>query len=309
MARLPRNTDPTYIRHISIRTEGASLLLLPEAQLNQIVGGVIARYQELFSVVVYAYTVLSNHIHLLVLAPLQNLWRFEQAVNREIAKRINRLRNTRGHFWERRYDEQMVAAEGDVLEAFLYTVCNAVSHGLVEHPALWPGLNCYAHVLDEKDRVYVFNDYTAFSRACARAKHTGEQVSIKDFQTKHRLHITPLPEFKHLSSEERRAVLAKLIQRRVVRLKKERRAQGLGFLGREKILRQRFTAVPRSVKRAPRPICYTKSWEAKKRFMGWFMPWLESYREASRRFRSGEFLVQFPEHCIRPPLHYSLHAA
>jgi REP element-mobilizing transposase RayT len=309
MARLPRNTDPNYIRHISIRTEGASLLLVPDAQVNQIVGGVIARYQELFSVVIYAYTITSNHIHLLVLAPLGNLWRFEQAVNRELAKRINRLRNTRGHFWERRYDEQMVAGEGDALEAFLYTVCNSVSHGLVEHPALWPGLNCYAHVLDEKDRIYAFTDYTAFRKACTRAKHTGERVSIRDFQTQHTLRITPLPEFKHLSAEERRAALLKLIQQRVARIKKERKAQGLGFLGREKILRQRHTAVPRSVKRAPRPICYTKSREAKKRFMEWFFAWLESYRQASKRFRAGEFLVQFPKHCLRPPLHYSLQTA
>ena len=83
----------------------------------------------------------------------------------------------------------------------------------------------------------------------------------------------------------------------------------MGFLGREKIMAQRHTDVPRNVKRFPRPICYTKSFETKKRFMEWYFPWLESYREASRRFRSGELLVQFPEHSIRPPVHYSLLSA
>jgi len=60
------------------------------------------------------------------------------------------------------------------------------------------------------------------------------------------------------------------------------------------------------VKRFPKPICYTKSLEAKKHFMAWFRPWLESFREASRRFRGGDFSAKFPEHSIRPPIHYSL---
>jgi putative transposase len=305
MSRLPRNTDPSYIRHISIRNEKALLQLLPEARVNEIVGGVIARYQEHFSIVIYAYVILSNHIHILAAAPEKNLWRFEQAVNREIAKRIHRLRGTRGHFWERRYDEQIVVEESDVVEAFLYAMCNTVSHGLVEHPALWPGLNCYAQVMDGKDRVYAFINYTAYSRVCRRAKRRGERVKISDYQTQHTLHITPLPQYEHLSPKERRVVLSRLINQRVARIKKERMARGLGFLGRSNILRQRYTDAPRTVKRLPKPICYTKSWEAKKRFMTWFFPWLAAYREASRRFRSGEFHVKFPPFCLVPPLHYS----
>ena len=303
MGRRPRNTDPHYAKLITIRTENARLLLLPEAQLNQIVGGVIAKYQEWFSIVIFAYAVLGNHLHILARAPRKNLWRFEQAVNREIAKRVNRLRNRRGHFWERRYDEQMAAEESDIIEAFLYVICNAVSHGLVEHPALWPGLNCYSHVFDEKDRVFTFTNFTAYNRC--KATKTGKRVSLRDFQTEHRLQLTPLPQFEHLSPEERRVVISKLISQRILRLKHERKVQGLGFLGREVIMRQRFTDVPRHVKRLPKPICYTKSWEAKQRFMQWFLPWVEMYREASRRFRSGDFLVRFPDNCLMPPCHYS----
>jgi putative transposase len=307
--RQPRNTDPSYIRHISIRTEKALLQLLPSPRVNEIIGGVLARYQEHFSIVIYAYVVLSNHLHILASAPEKNLWKFEQAVNREIAKRIHKLRGTRGHFWERRYDEQMVAEEGDVVEAFLYVMCNPVSHGLVEHPALWPGLNCYAHVLDEKDRGYTFTNYTAYRKACRRAKRKGDKAKINDYQTQHMLRITTLPQYEHLSAEERKVVLSTLIKQRVARIKKERKKQGQSFLGRSNILRQRHTEAPRTVKRMPRPICYTKSWEAKKRFLAWFLPWLTAFREASRRFRSGEFQVQFPPFCLVPPLHYSPQAA
>lgn len=304
--RNPRNTDPKFIRHIRIRTEGAALLLHPDPQVNQIVGGVIARYQEMFSILIFAYTVLGNHIHLLVQAPDKNLWKFEQAVNREIAKRINKYRNRRGHFWGRRYDEQICPELADVLEALLYVTLNAVNHGLVENALLWPGLNCYQQLLDGKDRIFYFTNYTAYEKARRRAGRRGGKVNIRDFQTEHTLHLTPIPQFEELSQEERRKELKKLLRERTIRIKKERKENGQGFLGREKILRQKFSDVPQNVKRSPKPLCYTRCWETKKEFMAWFFPWVTSYREASRRFRSGEFDVEFPEHCLRPPLHYSL---
>lgn len=304
MARPPRNTSPDYARHISIRTEGAALFLLPDAQVNQIVGGVIAKYQELFSIVLYAYTVLGNHIHILAQAPEKNLWKFEQAVNREVAKRINRLRNRRGHFWERRYDEQMVAERSDIIEALVYVVLNAVNHGLVEHPVLWPGLNCYQQLLDGKDRTYRFTNFTAYQKAKRKAARSGGRVNIRDYQTEHTLRLSPVPQFVELTQEERRVEIQKLITERVLKIKKDRKAAGQGFLGREAVLRQKFTDLPRSVKRRPRPICYTKSWEAKREFMSWYFAWLESYRAASREFRRGHFYVRFPENCLMPPFHY-----
>ena len=306
MSRKPRNTDPNYVRHISIRCELARLSLLPAPEVNRIIGGIIARYQEQFSIIIYAYVVLGNHVHILARAPKSNMWMFEQGVNREIAKRINRFRGTRGHFWEGRYDDQMAPEHGDPLEGFIYVMCNAVNHGLVEHPSLWPGFNSYAHVLDGKDRVYTFMNYTEYGKAVRRARRRKEKVNRKDFEIKHVLSITPIPEFQHLSPKERRAVIMRLISERVKRIKKDRKKQGQGFLGRENILRQRHTDFPRSVKRAPKPICYTKSWEVKKRFMAWYFPWLQRFKEASRRFRSGELLVEFPEHSIKPPIHYSL---
>jgi len=306
MGRLPRNTDPSYIRLITIRTDRALLRLLPGPKVNQTIGGVIAKYQETFGMIIFAYCVLGNHIHILAQALERNLWRFEQAVNREIAKRINRHQNTRGHFWEKPYDDEMALEEQDVEEAFIYITCNPVSHGLVEHPYLWLGLNSYQHSLDGKDREYLFTDYTAYGKACRLAKNRGKRIPISDFQTKHYLKLTPIPKFAHLSASERREIIVKSVSNRVSRIKKERKAQGLGFLGRERIKLQHHHDAPQSVKRRPRPICYTKSFEAKKRFMEWFFPWLESFREASRRFRSGDFSVQFPENSIRPPTHYSM---
>ena len=304
MARHPRNTNPKYIRHISIRTEQAALLLLPDERLNQIIGGILAKYQEAFSIIIYAYTVLGNHIHMIARAPMGNLWRFEQAVNREIARRTNVHRNRRGHFWERRYDEQIIAEENDILEAFLYVVCNAVRHGIVDHPILWKGINCYSHVIDESDRTYKFTNYTEYRRALNKAKNTGETVLLSDYQTEHKLKISPIPQYEKLSQRDRKAKMIDIIKSRILRIRKERKKQGLGFLPQDKFAKQRFTDIPRNVKRLPKPICWTKDIEAKRRFMEWYFSWLEAYQKASKLFRSGKFKISFPEYSLLPPMHY-----
>jgi len=45
---------------------------MPTAKNTKLIGGIIARYQELLEVEIYAYTILSNHIHLLINAPRGN---------------------------------------------------------------------------------------------------------------------------------------------------------------------------------------------------------------------------------------------
>ena len=134
MSRPRRNTNPEHIRLVTIRTENARFYMVPDKELNQIVGGVLAKYQQECKIIIYGHNFLSNHYHLLIRAPKENLWRFEQSVNREIAKRVNRLRNREGHFWGRRYDEQVTLEASDVLAALIYIICNAVKHGLVKNP-------------------------------------------------------------------------------------------------------------------------------------------------------------------------------
>ena len=95
MGRPLRTTDPTKIRHISTRTLKAQLLMCPNPEVNQIIGGIIAKYQHKYNIVIYACTVLSNHYHLVAQAPKKNMWRFAGSINREIAKRLNWLKNVK----------------------------------------------------------------------------------------------------------------------------------------------------------------------------------------------------------------------
>ena len=251
MGRPLRNLEPQQIRLITIRTEEARLFMAPTSEnreeLNKIIGGVIAKYQAVFSIVIYAYVVCGNHYHILLKAPEANLWRFAQAINREIAKRVNGLIKRTGHFWGRRYDEQATLKDEDVLKALIYIVCNPVNHGLVDDPSKWPGLNCLEQILSGMDRVFPFFDKTAYNAARNKAKK-GEVVDPEDFKSYHSLILSPLPIFEGLSHEEMAAKINALVVERCEEIRTERKKECKGFLGEGKIKRQSPFSTPKRVK-------------------------------------------------------------
>ena len=312
MGRPIRDLNPSHIRLVTIRTEEAKLFMAPTAEngekINEIVGGVIAKYQAMFSIVIYAYVVCGNHYHILLRAPESNLWRFSQAINREIAKRINSLLGRKGHFWYRRYDDQVVLEGGDALEALIYIICNPVNHGLVEDPREWPGLNCLEQLFSGEARIFSFFDGTAYSVARRKAKK-GKEVDPEDYKDEYSLVLSPLPIFEGSSHEEMADKIEALVKERCEEIKADRRKESKGFLGIENIRNQSPFSVPKSVKNSPRPLCYSKCSEAKKLFLGIFLSFVETYREASRRFRSGDLSTLFPPFTIKPPLLYILSEA
>ena len=307
MPRPRRNTNPEYLRLVTIRTECAQLLMVPGSELNETIGGIVAKYQEEFGIEIFAYMFLSNHYHLLIRAPKQNLWRFEQALNREIAKRVNRIRKRDGHFWSRRYDEQIVLGNPASLTALLYIVCNAVKHRLVRDTARWPGVGCYFQLLDEQDRLFYFMDYTAYRKARSRARITGEKVFLSDFKRQYRLRLSPLPMLSSLCKRKRRQILRSEIQRQTTLLNAEADREQHLYLGEKNILLQNPFSKPREVSRRNRPLCYTQDPLAKYNFLtDEHFPWNAMYERASRSFRSGLLDAEFPPYAIKPPLLYLL---
>ena len=305
MPRPRRNTDPQYLRLVTIRTEQARLFMVPGRELNETVGGIVAKYQQEFAIEIYAYTFLSNHYHLLVRAPKENLWKFEQALNREIAKRVNRLRYREGHFWSRRYDEQVVVGNAASLTALIYIICNAVRHRLVRDVALWPGVSCFFHVLDEQDRTFHFTDYTAYRKAKREAQLSGKRVELSDYRMSYLLHLSPLPMLCSLNKKLRRQFLRSEIQKQVTLLQAEADRDVKGFLHPEFVLSQDPFSWPREVSRRMRPICYTQDPEAKHIFLTEVhFPWNAAYEVASKEFRSGILNAEFPPHAIKPPVLY-----
>lgn len=285
MPRPLRINDPDKLQLVTVRTQAAQLLLRPDRWVNEMIGGVLARYQEMYGIEIYAYTFLSNHYHILLRAPRCNLWQFEQALNREIARRINFYLKREGTLWGRRYDAQIVVEDADQIEALLYIVCNATGHGLVSHPQQWPGMHSYDQLRTGKELTYRFDIY-----------------SSKEETALHTLKLSPLPALGCNSLTEQWEVLQKEIFKRLRKLHEAR--ENKPFLGKARILKQKPFARPKKIKRSPRPACYTKSLIALHWFRKFYKQVRTTYVEASYRYRCGDLSALFPPFTFPPPAHY-----
>ena len=283
-----RNSDPELYRLLTIRTVDGRFFMQPNKRIRRVIGGVVARYQELLNIKLYAYQFLSNHFHMVAKAPESNIDEFMENVNREIARRCNFYHHRTGPFWSRRYADQEILSEDDLLEGFLYVVTNPCRHGLVSDVREWTGLNCFSQVLDERPRHYSFHHYSA--------------VREEDRVSTHAIRLSVLPQFEQLSKKQRRKEITSLLERRMKTIREERYQAGAGFLGVEALKEQSPFDTPRDMSESPRPPCYTfnavlrKAWKAVERLRR------EQYSEASLRYRLGEREVEFPEFTFLPPV-------
>jgi putative transposase len=119
-----------------------------------------------FDVTLYAYTLMANHIHLLLRAPeLDALGRPLRWLMTETAKAFNRARGRRGHFWERRYHACLVEDDVYALAALRYLDRNPVRAGLVVDPASYPWSSCAAYAVGAPNPlITVHPSYLALSR-------------------------------------------------------------------------------------------------------------------------------------------------
>lgn len=284
-----RDKDPSLYHLITTRTEQQSYFLRPSKDVNKIIGGIIARYQEKFQIEICAYTVMSNHPHVLAKAPLGNIDEFMENVNREIARRINYKLGRRGKFWSRRYRAQAVTTDKDLEEALLYIVTNPVKHGAARHPSRWRGLCSYWQNLTGEKKNFSFHHYSE--------KEEHKKV------TWHDLIVSPLPALKGLSGKELKKYLHEKLEVRTNELIAEREAKGQGFMADDQVCELDPFSGPRRSNHTPAGNCYSKDPAVIREFRRVERERRKSYALASMRYRLGELTVHFPIFTFKPPLH------
>jgi len=118
-----------------------------------------------YEVPLYAYTLMSNHLHLLMKAPqAEALGRPLRWFMTESARAFHRARGRRGHFWERRYRACVVEDDLYALAALRYLDRNPVRAGLVADPSTYPWSSCAAYALGTPNPLITFHpSYLALS--------------------------------------------------------------------------------------------------------------------------------------------------
>ncbi len=111
MPRAPRVVAPGGTMHVVARCNNREFYFTTPDDFALL----LAHLRELgrtYEVTVYAYTLMSNHVHLLMQAPTHEaLGRPLRWFMTETARAFHQARGRRGHFWERRYRSCLVEAD------------------------------------------------------------------------------------------------------------------------------------------------------------------------------------------------------
>jgi REP element-mobilizing transposase RayT len=294
---------------VTTRTIQGRFLLRPCRELNQIVVGILARAARLHDVKVMGAVYLSNHFHLLVwVEDAQQLARFMNYHNGNLAREAGRLHGWREKFWSRRYHAVLVSDEEEAQVARLkYLLSHGAKEGLVRSPLDWPGVHCATALLSG---VPLEGRWGSANTTVLDGTRNIPDTKGSEIET---LSLSPLPCWESLKEESLRSKLAGLLEQ--VELEAEStRPPGRGSLPcrrrcRRRILRQDPQSRPRSLARRPAPLVHAvrkKIREGLARGYRWFVA---AYRQAARRLREGDRSVSFPIGSFPPPLPFVAPAA
>ena len=300
-------TDLSYEREDLVffsttRTLNSKLWFVNNPRLQERMLAFLARYQEMFGVVIYAFIVMGNHYHLLAAFPRNNKKAFFTAFNAIIA----RLTNTYvrefegGKLWGRRARSIPMGDHIDIKHQFFYTALNPVGASLTHRLSEYEGYNSWHDALTNKKRSFkIFLRQTYYNRKRRNPRTTKEQCTVT-----HTLAYSRLPGYEHLSQKDYLSMMIKELEERRVKLVEERSAAGQGFATPAKLREQRPGAKPRftktSKRNSKRPLILTRCAELKKQFLEWYFTMRQKYKLASLRYRSGVLDAEFPPGTYRP---------
>jgi REP element-mobilizing transposase RayT len=281
MATPPRLILPGATHLVTRRCSERRLFLRPSAVTNAIVLYALAVAAERYGVLLHAFCVLSNHLHLVLTDPRARLPDFERYFDSLVAKAVNCSLGRWESFWAPdSYSAVRLETTESILEKIVYALANPVAAGLVPHGCDWPGL---------------WSDPDLFGGAGIEVKRPDIYFRKNgQMPASVRLKLTPPPGFPDHASfvELVRTRLAEAERNAADKLHEE----GRTFLGRKGVLAQKpfSRPSPGEPRRqlSPRLACRDK-WkriEALQRLV----EFRRAYAEALASWRAGVRGVLFP---------------
>ena len=276
----PRQILPGQLYLVTRRCTQRQFLLCPSRLTNQTVKYCLALAAEHTGVLLHAVCFMSNHWHGVVTDPEARLPEFLERFHRSLAKAQNASLGRWENLWSSdKTSVVLLVSEEDVLDKMAYTVANPTLAGLVHSPHEWPGV--ISQRLNESEPVEmpdVFFD---------------ENGELPD---EVRLEITRPAIFPELSDIELSVRFRDAVHVHVQRGRQDLQNRGLRFEGREAVLRQAFSAVPKTPapRRNPSPRIAAKSPSARIDAIKRMIQFLKDYVAARLSWRAGNRNVTFP---------------
>ena len=297
----PRIEDKDLTNLLTSRSIQSRLWFINNAPLSEAILSFAAKYSVRYGVKLYALSIEGNHIHGPALFPNENRADFMRDFNSSIARAVPRYTNHGGgKFWGRRYSNEFLP-NGDAIEKyFFYTVLQPVQDGLVPKISEYPGYNCFSEAVwgrKRKFKVVKWGEYNARLKRDPNAK-------ISDYTEIVELQYERLPGYEHLSQKEYAHLMMRKLEDKRQAILEERAAEGLGFVGRENLLKAIPGSLPRNTKTSTiddhRARILTDCDQTRAEYKEWYFTVYFDYKVASADYRAGKPNVVFP-HGTYPP--------
>ncbi|WNG20844.1 transposase [Cystobacter fuscus] len=283
---------------VTSRCYQGRLLLRPSAEVNEVVGGVLARaiQQSAGTVRLYAFTFVSNHFHLLVWARGAALSGFMQYLRANLSRKVGKLVDWSGGFWERRYSAEPVLDDTALVGRLRYILAHGVKEGLVERSAEWPGLTCLPQLLGPARRLFRWFNWTKRWSKRGTEDRAEEGRFAQEWAEPVELEVAPLPCWEGLEEMERQRAVRELVRE----VEAEARSRSTSVLGVQAVRAQHPHTRPERLDRSPRPLGHASTHQAMKELREQYRAFVAAFREAAARWMRGDFSVCFPPFSFPP---------
>ena len=298
----------------TVRTRQSALWLVNNRNLEDNILGYQARYSQRYNVKVYAMAIEGSHVHDLCHYPNCNRSDYKRDLNSMIARSINRnVPNfPGGSVWERRYSVEFVPGDEDIEDKFFYIALQPVKDGLVEKISEYPFYHFFNDAINghkRKVKVVRWEEYN-------NRRRWNKTASILDYTDWYVFQYERLPGYQDLTQTEYKKLMLQKLEERRLRIVAKRKAEGKGFLGRERLLR----TIPGTLAKNPkvstrtshRPRILSRCNIRRQKYTNWYFSMYFSYKAASRAYRAGDDSAEFPPGMYKPPkftVKYSYHQA
>jgi REP-associated tyrosine transposase len=189
MARRPRLLASEVLYHVIVRGNQKQKTFLDETDYQAYLER-LGRYRKRFEVMVYAYCLMPNHVHLLIEAGSQPLSKFMQGLQQSYTQYFNRKHRKVGHLFQGRYKAIVCDKDEYLLTLVRYIHLNPVRAKLVRNLDEYPysGHRHYAQgrtseVLDSRKVIDMIGGragYRSFVREGLGEGHREEYYRVED---------------------------------------------------------------------------------------------------------------------------------
>lgn len=175
MARPLRQDEPGLFYHVMARGNNGDPLFLCDADYQDYLDALV-RTMRLFGIEIHGYTLMTNHLHLLLRALNTTLSDSMERLQGWYARRFNWRHGRRGHVFQDRFLSKVVSRLRYLGNLAAYFANNPVNAGLCEHPAAYR-YSGYRHYFGRPDGI--------LTRTVIPALFPGGHRQFEAFVTRH----------------------------------------------------------------------------------------------------------------------------